>query len=124
MAASAFVLFLFRDRIAGFYTGDPQLLGLATSLLGMAMIFQVSDGLQVGAAGALRGFKDTRAPMLINIASYWLLAFPMSWYAGIHLRLGPVAVWVTMIFGLSVAAALLNTRYLILSNRRVAAGSL
>lgn len=124
MVASAFVLFLFRDRIAAFYTSDPELLPLATALLTMAMAFQVSDGLQVGAAGALRGFKDTRVPMLINIGSYWLLAFPMAWYAGVHARLGPVAVWVALITGLTVTALLLNTRFMRLSNRRVAAAAL
>jgi multidrug resistance protein, MATE family len=124
MLASAFVLFLFRDRIASFYTNDPELLPLATSLLTMAMIFQVSDGLQVGAAGALRGFKDTRVPMLMNVASYWLLAFPMAWYAGVHLRSGPVAVWIALIAGLTVTALLLNSRFMWLSNRRVAAARL
>ena len=53
---------------------------LAISLLGMAMFFQVSDGLQVGAAGALRGYKDTRVPMLLNFGSYWLVGFPLAWY--------------------------------------------
>lgn len=124
MLASAFVLFLSRDHIAAFYTSDPELLPLATSLLTMAMVFQVSDGLQVGAAGALRGFKDTRIPMMMNVGSYWLLAFPMAWYAGIHARLGPVAVWVALITGLTVTAMLLNARFLKLSNRRVAAAPL
>ena len=124
MLASAFVLFLFRDRIAAFYTNDPELLPLATALLTMAMVFQVSDGLQVGAAGALRGFKDTRVPMLMNVGSYWLLAFPMAWYAGVHAGLGPIAVWVALIVGLTVTALLLNTRFMLLSNRRVAAASL
>jgi multidrug resistance protein, MATE family len=124
MLCSAFVLFLFRDSIAAFYTTDPELMPLAAALLTMAMIFQVSDGLQVGAAGALRGFKDTRVPMLMNVASYWLLAFPMAWYAGVHAGLGPVAVWVALIAGLTVTAFLLNTRFLRLSNRRVAAAPL
>jgi multidrug resistance protein, MATE family len=124
MLASALVLFLFRENIAAFYTSDPELLPLATALLTMAMVFQVSDGLQVGAAGALRGFKDTRVPMLMNVGSYWLLAFPMAWYAGVNARLGPVAVWVALIAGLTVTALLLNTRFLRLSNRRVAAASL
>jgi multidrug resistance protein, MATE family len=124
MLASALVLFLFRDRVAGFYTSDPELLPLATSLLTMAMIFQVSDGLQVGAAGALRGFKDTRVPMLMNIGSYWLLAFPMAWYAGVHLRSGPVEVWIALITGLTVTALLLNSRFMWLANRRVAASRL
>jgi multidrug resistance protein, MATE family len=124
MLASAIVLFLFRDRIAAFYTSDPELLPLATALLTMAMVFQVSDGLQVGAAGALRGFKDTRVPMLMNVGSYWLVAFPMAWYAGVHARLGPVAVWVALIAGLTLTALLLNTRFMRLSNRRVAAARL
>jgi MATE family multidrug resistance protein len=121
MLLSALVLLLFREHIAGFYTNDPELLPLATSLLTMAMIFQVSDGLQVGAAGALRGFKDTRVPMLMNVGSYWLIAFPMAWYAGVHASLGPVAIWVALIAGLTVTALLLNARFARLSNRRVAA---
>jgi MATE family multidrug resistance protein len=123
MLLSALVLLLFREHIAGFYTNDPELLPLATSLLTMAMIFQVSDGLQVGAAGALRGFKDTRVPMLMNVGSYWLIAFPMAWYAGVHARLGPVAIWIALIAGLTVTAILLTTRFARLSNRRVAAAA-
>ena len=121
MLASALFLLLFRDRIAAFYTSDPELLPLATALLTMALAFQLSDGLQVGAAGALRGFKDTRIPMLMNVGSYWLLAFPLAWYVGVHARLGPVAVWVALILGLTVTGLLLNARFLYLSNRRVAA---
>lgn len=124
MLLSALVLLFFRERIAAFYTSDPELLPLATGLLTMAMIFQVSDGLQVGAAGALRGFKDTRVPMLMNVGSYWLLAFPMAWYAGVHARLGPVAVWVALIAGLTVTALLLNARFFALSNRRVSEAGL
>lgn len=123
MLLSALVLLLFREHIASFYTNDPELLPLATSLLTMAMIFQVSDGLQVGAAGALRGFKDTRVPMLMNVGSYWLIAFPMAWYAGVHARLGPVAIWIALIAGLTVTAVLLNIRFARLSNRRVAAAT-
>jgi MATE family multidrug resistance protein len=123
MLLSALVLLLFREHIAGFYTNDPELLPLATALLTMAMIFQVSDGLQVGAAGALRGFKDTRVPMLMNVGSYWLIAFPMAWYAGVHARLGPVAIWIALIAGLTVTAILLTTRFARLSNRRVAAAA-
>jgi MATE family multidrug resistance protein len=115
MLVSAFVLLLFRDRIAAFYTSDPLVQPVAAGLLGMAMVFQVSDGLQVGAAGALRGFKDTRVPLGINVASYWLVAFPLAYYAGIHARLGPQAVWIALIAGLSLAAVLLNLRFAALS---------
>lgn len=115
MLGSATVLFFAREHIAAFYTADPVVQSLAASLLGMAMIFQVSDGLQVGAAGALRGFKDTRVPLFLNVASYWLVAFPMAWYAGVHARLGPQAVWLALIAGLSLAAILLNLRFALIS---------
>ena len=104
MALSALGLLLFRADIAAFYTGDGEVLPLAVSLLTMAMIFQVSDGLQVGAAGALRGFKDTRVPMFINFGCYWLAAFPAAWYLGVERALGPQAVWVALIIGLSLIA--------------------
>jgi MATE family multidrug resistance protein len=92
---------------------------LAISLLGMAMFFQVSDGLQVGAAGALRGYKDTRVPMLLNFASYWLVAFPLAWYLGMVAKLGPKAIWIAIIVGLTLTAILLNVRFFFVSRRRI-----
>lgn len=119
MAISALVLLLFRADIAAFYTGDGEVLPLAVSLLTMAMIFQISDGLQVGAAGALRGFKDTRVPMMINFSCYWLAAFPAAWYLGVELALGPQAVWIALILGLSLTALFLNLRFRFVSRRRL-----
>jgi len=118
MAISAIILLFFRAHVAAFYTSDSEVLTLAVSLLTMAMIFQISDGLQVGAAGALRGFKDTRIPMLINFACYWLAAFPLAWYLGVVKELGPQAVWVGLILGLSLTAVCLNFRFLVVSRRR------
>jgi MATE family multidrug resistance protein len=120
MAISAIMLLFFRADVAAFYTSDSEVLTLAVSLLTMAMIFQISDGLQVGAAGALRGFKDTRIPMLINFACYWLAAFPLAWYLGVVKKLGPQAVWVGLILGLSLTALCLNFRFLVISRRRLA----
>jgi len=119
MTVSALLLLLFRADIAAFYTGDAEVLPLAVSLLTMAMIFQISDGLQVGAAGALRGFKDTRVPMMINFACYWLAAFPAAWYLGVELALGPQAVWIALIIGLSLTALFLNLRFRSVSRRRL-----
>jgi MATE family multidrug resistance protein len=77
----------------------------------MAAIFQVGDGVQIGAAGSLRGYKDTRVPMAINIFSYWFLAFPLAYLAAITYRLEPQYVWAAFVLGLSVAAVLLTIRY-------------
>jgi MATE family multidrug resistance protein len=122
MACSALVMLVLREPIAAFYTGDSEVRKLAVSLLTMGMIFQISDGLQVGAAGALRGYKDTRIPMLLNFGSYWLAAFPLAWYLGVELELGPQAVWVGLIAGLTLTALTLNARFALIS--RVPAGAM
>lgn len=119
MVVSAFVLLLFREPIAAFYTVDTEVQQIAVSLLTMGMIFQISDGLQVGAAGALRGYKDTRIPMLLNFGSYWLVAFPLAWYMGIVARLGPQAVWIGLIVGLTLTAVTLGARFAQVSKRRL-----
>ncbi len=121
MILSAAVLFVLRDAIAAFYTTDPDVRPLAASLLAMAMVFQVSDGLQVGAAGALRGYKDTRVPMLLNLTAYWGVAFPLAWYFGVVAARGPQSVWIGLIVGLTLTAVMLNARFARVSARALRA---
>lgn len=111
MVVSAVVMILFADQIIGLYTKDPAVAQIAISLLGMAAAFQVVDGLQVAASGALRGFKDTKIPMYVNLFSYWAVGFTLAWYLGIHLRMGPSMVWAGLVAGLAVAAVLLTWRF-------------
>jgi MATE family multidrug resistance protein len=122
MLASALLLTVARVAVAGLYSGDPAVVGLAAELLLMVAVFQVSDGLQVGAMGALRGFKDARAPLAITIGAYWLVGFPVAWVFGLVRGGGPVAVWSGLTAGLAVAALALNLRYAALSRRPLAAG--
>lgn len=103
--------------IARFYAEDPQVVVVATGLLHLAALFQISDGLQVSALGALRGLKDTRVPMLIVLVAYWLVAFPLACLLGIVWELGPAGPWVGLIAGLTMAAVLLNVRFWWLSAR-------
>lgn len=111
MTLSAMLLFLAPEFIISIYTDDIEVAGLAISLLFMAAIFQISDGLQVGAFGALRGLKDTRVPMIVNFISYWLIGFPAGYILGIHLGYGPEGLWIGLICGLTVAAGLHNFRF-------------
>lgn len=115
MLVSAVAMLIFGRSIAAFYTIDPEVQQIAIALLFMAAIFQVSDGLQVGAAGALRGFKDTRVPMIINFVSYWMIGFPLAWVLGIRLAMGPQWVWAGLVAGLTVCAVLLNLRFAVIS---------
>lgn len=111
MACSATVLLLFRDTIVSVYTQDAAVKSIAISLLLMAAIFQVADGIQIGAAGALRGYKDTRIPMAINIFAYWIIAFPLAYMAAVTYKLPPNFIWGGFVAGLTVAAVMLTWRY-------------
>jgi MATE family multidrug resistance protein len=111
MTFSAAVLLIFRDGIVSLYTNDTTVIGVAVSLLLMAAVFSVVDGIQIGAAGALRGYKDTRVPMLINTFAYWVLAFPLAYIAAVRLALPPSRIWGGFVLGLTVAAVLLAWRY-------------
>ena len=117
MSCSAAFLLLFRDVVVGVYTDDPAVTEIAISLLLMAAVFQVADGVQIGAAGALRGYKDTRMPMVINTFSYWVLGFPLAYMAAITFRAPPSWIWGGFVLGLSVAAVLLTGRFNILSRQ-------
>lgn len=115
MSVSAAFLLVFRDAVVSVYTNDASVSSIAISLLLMAAIFQVADGVQIGAAGALRGFKDTRVPMVINIFAYWVLAFPLAYLAAVTLKSPPSYVWGGFVIGLTVAAILLTWRYVKIS---------
>ena len=111
MAAMAVLIFTGHQTIARFYTDDPAVVAVAAGLLQLAALFQISDGLQVGALGALRGLQDTRWPMLIVLVAYWLIAFPLAWLLGVHWGWGPHGPWMGLIAGLTMAAILLNLRF-------------
>ncbi len=117
MALSALGILLFNDGIANLYSRDPAVREVAAGLLLVAAIFQLSDGVQVGAAGALRGFKDTAIPMAMCIFSYWVVGFPFAYVFAVVKGGGPVYVWIGFIAGLTVSAVLLVSRYLYVSRR-------
>jgi len=111
MTGTAILIFSIPEVIVGIYTNDPEVMALAVSLIFYAGLFQISDGLQVGGFGALRGLKDTRMPMVFNFISYWLIGFSVGYYLGIVRDIGPGGLWIGLISGLSVAAVLHNTRF-------------
>jgi len=111
MLVSALFMLAAPDLIVGMYTEDEPVSTLAKSLLFMAALFQLSDGLQAGALGALRGLKDTRYPVLVTFGAYWLVGLPLAWSLGIGHALGPRGLWVGLVAGLTLAAVLLSLRF-------------
>jgi MATE family multidrug resistance protein len=116
---SAAVMVFGNHAIVGLYTHDVAVASLAASLLLFAAAFQAPDGIQVLSAGALRGIKDTRVPMLLAALAYWGIGMPVGAGLGLWLGMGPRGMWIGLIAGLTVAALLMATRFL-RSSRRIA----
>lgn len=108
---SASVMLFGGTAIAHVYTDDPAIAALAANLLLYAAAFQYPDGIQTLSAGALRGLKDTRAPMWITLCAYWVLGMPLGWWMGVGLGRGPQGMWCGLILGLAAAATLLSARF-------------
>ncbi len=123
MALSSLVILAFRDGIAAAYTTDLAVRDLAVWLLLFVALFQVPDGLQVGAAGALRGFRDANVPMALNFSAYWLIGFPAAWWFGIRRGAGPSGIWAGLIAGLVTCALFLILRYRHISRARMGASA-
>jgi MATE family multidrug resistance protein len=117
MVVSALVLVFARQPIARIYTDDPAVLEAAATLLLLAGLFQVSDGLQLGCTGALRGYQDARIPLAITVVSYWGVGFTLAWVFGIVRGGGAPGAWLGLIAGLTAAALLLALRFRVVSAR-------
>ena len=111
MACTAALMFLFPRTIASIYTDDTDVIEMAVQLIFMAAIFQLSDGLQVSGFGALRGLKDTKIPMYVNLVAYWIIGIPFAYYMGFIAGFGAPGLWMGLIAGLTIAGILHNIRF-------------
>ncbi len=106
--APGWVLALFLDM------NDPAnipVIEYGAVLLSLAAVFQIVDGIQATSAGALRGLKETRMPMVIALVAYWLAGFPCGWYLAFHLGWEGEGLWWGLVLGLATAAILLGLRF-------------
>lgn len=110
MAACALVLLAIPGVFARLYTSVPGVVTIAATLLPIAAVFQVFDGLQVVASGILRGAGDTRAAMISNMLGFWLIGTPVSLWLGFGAGLGLVGLWWGFVAGLAAVALFLVTR--------------
>lgn len=108
---SGIVLLTGNELLVSFYTHDAAVATLAASLLLYAAAFQFPDGVQVLSAGALRGLKDTRVPMVLAAIAYWGIGMPLGTGLGLGLGWGPRGMWIGLIAGLTFAAVLLCVRF-------------
>ena len=110
MCASASAFLLVPGLFARLYTTDAAVLALAASLIPIAGVFQIADGLQAVAAGVLRGAADTRLPLVLNLVGFWMLGMPVSVYLAFRAGYGPQGLWWGLVVGLAAVAVLLLVR--------------
>jgi MATE family multidrug resistance protein len=119
MLASAACFFAFAPQLAALLTDDAGVLLVAVPLLHVAAIFQLSDGLQATAAGALRGAGDPHAPLYANLVGHWLIGLPVAVVLGFTLHQGATGLWWGLSLGLTAVAIGLIGRFLWLSSRPI-----
>lgn len=117
MLSSAALITLFRHVLPTFFIADADVIALAAQLFIVVALFQLSDGIQVVAVGALRGLADTRWPSIISFIAYWLIGLPVGYYLAFHAGVGPMGIWWGLFAGLSVSAVLMTWRFLKISTR-------
>ena len=110
MAATGITFFFLPEFLAQMYTQDILVISLAATLIPIAGLFQIFDGLQAVAAGILRGIGDTLTPMAINLVGFWFIGLPVSVYLSFREGMGTVGLWVGMVVALGIVCVFLIAR--------------
>jgi MATE family multidrug resistance protein len=111
MAFSGTIFIIFRNYLPTLYVDDKSVITIASSLLIIAALFQLSDGTQAVGIGILRGLTDVKIPTAITFIAYWLVGLPVGYLLGFTLELGVQGVWYGLLFGLTTSGILLTLRF-------------
>ncbi len=104
MAVTGLLFLMGRNELPLFFTDELEVVTIAAQLLIVTTFFQISDGIQVTALGALRGLGDTVIPTIVTFIAYWIVAIPLGYYLGTQTDLGAVGMWIGLAVGLTLSA--------------------
>jgi len=122
-AVFAIGFIVLKDMLPSFYVENPEVVLIASQLLIVAALFQLSDGIQVTILGALRGLQDVNIPTGICFIAYWVIGFPVSWFLGKEEQMGAQGIWVGLLAGLTASAVMLYFRFNYLSKKLIGSTS-
>lgn len=111
LTAAAVCLFVYGHALASLISSDPEVIDVAAQIFKVFALFQIMDGVQSTALGALRGMSDTRWPALVSIIAYWLISLPLGWVLAHYGGMGPAGIWAGFFVGLLFAAVALVHRF-------------
>ena len=110
MSTLSVIFIIFRFQFTRFFTGDVEVLAIASHLMILLVFYQLSDGFQVLGMGILRAFTDVKQPMVVAIISYFAIALPGGYFLGFVFDYGIGGVWMGLVIGLSLAAVFFGAR--------------
>jgi len=120
------IFILGRNILPTFFTKpeEVEVIMLASKLMIIAALFQLSDGIQVTALGMLRGLQDVKIPSIITFIAYWLITIPLGYFLCVTLEMGAFGMWIALGLGLTISAFMLVKRFLDMSARRIKANKI
>jgi MATE family multidrug resistance protein len=119
MGSLGIMFLIFRNILPLGFTDQPDIIELSSILLVIAAMFQLFDGVQVTVIGILRGLEDSKAPTIITLISYWLIALPLAYLLAFTFKLETVGVWIALLVSLVVVAAGLYWRFMYLLKKHL-----
>lgn len=121
MAFCGLFFIIGRNILPTFFTKkeDVEVIMLASKLLIIAALFQLSDGVQVVALGILRGIQDVKIPSLITFVAYWIITIPLGYFLCVTMKMGAWGMWIALGLGLTISAIFLVIRFFKLSQRKI-----
>ncbi len=117
MSVSAIIFISLNRFLPTLYISNPNVIEIASQLLIVAAIFQLSDGLQAVGSGILRGLTDVKVPLYVTIFSYWIIGIPSGYLLGFMAGFGVPGIWMGLLIGLTLAAVLFVIRFIKLSGK-------
>jgi len=120
MSASALVFIFYPQQLARLMSTQPEVIAMASSLLWVTALFQISDGAQAIGAGVLRGAGDTRFVFWANIVGHWGIGLPVAYWLGVRGSLGVVGLWWGLSAGLTAVGLVLFVRFALLTRNDIA----
>lgn len=115
MSLTAVIFVLFREFLPSLYIDDMDVIKMSASLLVIAALFQLSDGIQVVGLGALRGMADVRVPTIVTLVAYWVIGLPLGYVFAFVIGMLEVGIWYGLLIGLTVTGIMLLYRFHALS---------
>ncbi|MCB9259895.1 MAG: MATE family efflux transporter [Ignavibacteriales bacterium] len=111
MSFTGITFILLNEFLPSLYINDFKVVEIAASLLIIAALFQLSDGIQAVGLGILKGLTDVKIPMTITLFAYWIIALPIGYILGFYFEMNIIGIWLGLLLGLTVAAFLFVLRF-------------